>query len=67
MRNFEEGDVVIVSTGQAGTFLGGTTENCWVLLANGDLWHGMINMMRHPQGQEDLDACPLDVDRFINR
>lgn len=67
MRDFQEGDVVIVSTGQAGTYLGGTTENSWVLLANGDIWHGLINMLRKPQDQGDLEACPLDVDRFAHR
>jgi hypothetical protein len=63
-----EGDVVIVSpSGQAGTFIGGSKEQSSVLLRNGDLWHGRAAEMRHPQGQEDLDATPIDVDKFKDR
>lgn len=68
MRDIVEGDVVIVSTGQAGTYIGqcGQVDH-QVLLANGCIWTGKYHDMRFPQNQEDLDACPLEADRFKDR
>lgn len=66
MREYKEGTVVIVGTGQAGTVIGVHKEYC-VLLANGNLWYGFESQMREPQSQEDLDNCPLEVDRFKDR
>jgi hypothetical protein len=66
MNNFEEGSVVIVSTGQAGTIVDKGKDIC-VLLCNGDLWFGFETQIRTPQDPEDLAACPLDVDRFEGR
>ena len=66
MKKLREGSVVIVSTGQAGTITHIDTQ-AQVLLANGDLWHGPEHGCRFPQDQADLDACPLEVDRFIDR
>jgi hypothetical protein len=68
MSRFEEGTVVICATGQAGTVIDDQNkDNLWVLLANGNIWHGAEFQCREPQSQEDLDACPLDVDRFEER
>lgn len=66
MSAFNEGDVVIVGTGQAGT-IHHIGNDVWVLLANTIVWYGSIGQIRHPQSPEDLAACPLDVDRFIGR
>jgi hypothetical protein len=63
MKNLSESDVVIVSTGQAGTVcqLG---PQIWVLLANGYIWVGSSNQIRYPQDAEDLAACPLNVEKL---
>lgn len=63
----EEGHVVIVATGQAGTIvqLGGT--DIWVLLNNHDVWVGSSKQVQFPQSREHLDACPIDVERFEER
>ena len=61
--NFQDGDVVIVSTAQAGTLVQGG-KNIWVLLANGDVFVGSPHEARYPQDQADLDACPRDVQRL---
>jgi hypothetical protein len=66
MVEFKEGEVVIIGTGQAGTVISLNKDYC-VLLANGDLWYGFESQMRYPQSKEDLDACPLNVDRFADR
>lgn len=66
-KEVQEGDVVIVGTGQAGTFLGGSGSLAAVLLRNGDMWHGHPGQMRHPQGQDDLDAALIEVDKFSGR
>jgi len=60
---FSEGDVVICGTGQAGTICAIGAQLC-VHLRNGDLWYGMDSQCRFPQDQADLDAAPLDHDRF---
>ncbi len=57
------GDVVIVGTGQAGT-VDELADDIWVLLRNGDIWVGPYHKARHPQSQEDLDMCPIDVERL---
>ena len=62
-----EGTVVIVSTGQAGTYIGDTAGGAMVLLTNGDIWVGHPGTMREPQDQADLDAAPLNFDRFEGR
>lgn len=68
MTEINEGAVVIVATtGQAGTFVGQNSQHAGVLLANGDMWYGHAGEMREPQDQADLDAAPLEVDRFKNR
>jgi hypothetical protein len=62
---FKEGSVVIVDTGQSGclTHLDGNEAS--VLLLNLEMWHGMTNRLRLPQNQEDLSACPLNVEKEI--
>jgi hypothetical protein len=65
--DIKEGDVVIVSSGQAGTFCCTGKEHVCVLLANGCLWYGHYHEMRKPQGEEDLAAAVLEVDRFKDR
>ncbi len=66
MNNIDEGSVVICSTTQAGTVIQAGSE-VWVLLANGDIWTGPAHGLREPQDQADLDACPLEVERFVER
>jgi hypothetical protein len=39
----------------------------WVLLTNGDIWCGNPRDIRFPQDENDLKACVLEVDRFLNR
>jgi hypothetical protein len=61
----KEGVIVIVcSTGQAGTVVQNNNNELWILLANGDICVCQANRVRLPQSQEDLDACPLDVERI---
>ena len=62
-----EGDVVICPTAQAGTLVQLSGSDAWVLLANGNMWLGLVNCLREPQSAEDLAACVYDVDTFINR
>jgi len=63
MKQFKDGDVVICSTGQAGTVIQFSGSDTWVLLANRDIWVGAPHKMRFPQDQADLDAAPLNVER----
>lgn len=67
MTDFKEGNVVIVGTGQAGTIVGYVGRDVSVLLTNGNMWHGSDSQCRLPQDQADLDAAPLEVDRFKDR
>ena len=67
MINFIEGDVVICVTGQAGTLIQISNQDVWVLLANGNIWTGLLHDVRRPQNKEDLDSCPLEVERFEKR
>jgi hypothetical protein len=60
----ESGKVLIVGSGQAGTCLYGDKDSICVLLRNGDLWYGNPKECREPQDQADLDAAPVDFDRF---
>ena len=62
----EEGSVVIVATGQAGTVIQ-TGKYLWVLLANGDVWVGSFKQALPPQSPEHLAACPMEVERFVER
>jgi hypothetical protein len=64
MDNLEEGMVVICSTSQAGTITQIIGNDSWVLLTNGDIWVGQLHDLRLPQNEEDLAACPLNVDRL---
>jgi hypothetical protein len=64
MNDFAEGVVVICNdTGQAGTIVEDEGRDVWVLLRNSNIWTGSKSMIRLPQNQEDLDACPIDVER----
>lgn len=67
MNEINEGDVVICGSGQAGTLACEGKDSVCVLLRNGDLWYGPIHQCRKPQDQADLDAAPIDVDRFAGR
>ena len=64
MDSFEEGNVVIVSTSQAGTLIQIVKNDVWVLLTNRDIWTGPLHGIRYPQDQADLDAAPLNVERL---
>lgn len=67
MNNIDEGCVVITKTTQAGTVIQMDGSEAWVLLANGDIWTGPLHSVREPQDQADLNACPLEVERFVER
>lgn len=67
MSEINEGTVVIAGTGQAGTLIQNDPDNVWVLLRNGDIWYGPAHQIREPQSQEELDAAPLEFDRFASR
>ena len=67
VQNFEEGDVVICGTSQAGTLIQIAQDKAWVLLANLDIWYGDAKQCKYPQDQAHLDACPREVDRFKGR
>lgn len=62
-----EGTVVIVSSGQAGTVVYCDQHNITVLLRNLCLWQGKRSQVYVPQSQEEVDAAPLEVDRFEER
>lgn len=57
------GDVVIVSTGQAGTIILNSADQFQVLLRNGEIWTGPSAQCRLPQDEADLAAAPIDVER----
>jgi hypothetical protein len=61
---FKAGEVVIVSSGQAGTLADVIGKNVWVLLANGDVFVGEDYQIRYPQDKADLENCPLNVERL---
>lgn len=61
---FKQGEVIICSTGQAGTAVEVYGRNLMVLLANGEMWYGLDSQTRHPQDEADLAQCPLNVERI---
>jgi hypothetical protein len=63
MSKFKEGDVVIVSTGQAGT-VWFVTDEVGVWLRNGDIWYGPEYSVRFPVNSKELKKCPIDVDKW---
>jgi len=65
-NEISEGSVVIVSSGQAGTVIQASGD-FWVLLTNGDIWVGSPSRVYLPQSREELDAAPLNYDRFEAR
>lgn len=67
MNNYKAGDVVIVSTGQAGTIWFITDKEVGVWLRNGDIWYGQEYEIRFPSNKKELKACPIDVDRWNGR
>ena len=68
MNDFVEGDVVICcDSGQAGTIIESNKREVWVLLRNGNIWVNSANMLRMPQDQADLDACPIEVERIEHK
>lgn len=67
MSNIVEGCVVIVGTGQAGTYIGTESGQACVLLTNSCFWYGSPKEMMLPQDRAHLDAAPLEVDRFEGR
>lgn len=64
MKEFAEGEVIIVGSGQAGTVVEVDGSNVWVLLNNGDIWVGPFHQCRYPQNEEDLASCPINVERL---
>ena len=58
---FNEGDIVITSTGQAGCVQWQIGQEVSVLLRNGNIWIGNAHSCRKPQSQEELDMCPIDI------
>ena len=63
----EEGNVVVVATGQAGSVIQVCGSDVWVLLANNDIWVGSAKQALPPQSAEHLAACPLEIERFEER
>lgn len=57
------GTVVIVPTGQSGTVCDGSS----VILTNGDIWTGDLDHCYEPKSQEELDAAPLEVEKFNHK
>lgn len=63
-----EGAVVIVATGQAGTFIGSNGSQAAVLLRNGEIWHGHPGQMHIPTSPEEEAAALIEqADRFVGR
>lgn len=67
MNNIFEGSVVICGSGQSGSIIQMDSKNVWVLLKNSNIWIGPMHQVRLPQDQEDLDSCPLEVERIPNK
>lgn len=67
MKEFVEGEVIVVGTTQAGSVVQVDGSNIWVLLNNGDIWIGPFHQCRYPQDEADLAACPIEVERFEER
>lgn len=63
MDKIKVGDVVVCPTGQAGTVDEVLGSDTWVILRNGNIWVGPTKYLRLPQGTDDLDSCPVEVDR----
>jgi hypothetical protein len=63
VSKFKEGDVVMVSTCQAGTICG-FINGVMVLLQNKDIWYGKESECWEPTSPEELAAAKLDFDRF---
>lgn len=57
----DEGTVVIVGSGQAGTVWWCAGVQVAVILRNNEVWSGAISQCRVPQTPEELDLAPLDV------
>lgn len=66
MKEFIEGDVVIVGTGQAGTVIQVIGRDLMVLKTNMEIWMGNDGHCYHPDA-DVLAAAPLEVDRFEGR
>lgn len=64
MSEIDEGCVVIVDTGQAGTVVERTQSGVEVLLRNGDIWRGTVGKVWVPQTEEELGAAIENVDRL---
>lgn len=63
MSKVEENQVVMVSSGQAGTVCG-FINGVMVLLRNGDIWYGSESECWEPTSPEELAAAILNVDKF---
>lgn len=63
MNKYKPGDVVIVSTGQAGT-VWMITHELVVLLRNGDIWYGQEYEARFPSSKKELKECPVDLEKW---
>ena len=63
MNDIKEGSIVICDSGQSGCLTHLDGREASVLLKNLDMWHGLVNKLRLPQDEADLEACPLNVDR----
>jgi hypothetical protein len=61
-----EGDVVVVSTGQVGTLFHFSQSIAFVILRNGEIWTGNPGMVRKPQDCE-IEQAPVEVERFEAR
>ena len=65
MDKLNEGSVVICDSGQIGCIVQLDGQQAFVLLKNMGIWHGIVNRLREPQDQADIDACPLEIERKV--
>ena len=64
MSKIKPGDVVIVSTNQAGTVWWIENGEVAVMLRNKDIWYGNDYEVRIPSSKEELDSCIVDLEKW---
>lgn len=64
MNKYKVGDVVIISSGQAGTIWHITDGIVAVILRCKDIWYGPEYEIRLPSSKKELKACPIELDKW---
>lgn len=64
MSKIKPGDVVIVTTNQAGTVWWILDGEVAVMLRNKDIWYGKDYEARIPSSKEELEACVVDLEKW---